>query len=72
MDGITAPQSEVKHLNCFLVAGCSIGHKPHPLYVSRWDMSQTKKFKVYVKYFFLKMVPVILGKVHFSAKFGFI
>ena len=26
-----------------LVAGCSIGHKPHLLLVSTWDMEQSKK-----------------------------
>jgi len=34
-----------KHFDLPLVAGCSIGYKTHPLYVIKWDASQTKKSK---------------------------
>ena len=34
-----------KHLHHPLVTGFSIGHNPHSVHVSRWDMDQTKKFE---------------------------
>ena len=33
------------HLDCPLVAGCSIGHEPWLLHVSGWDMDPTKDSK---------------------------
>ena len=50
-----------KHLDHPLLAGCSIGHKPHLFHVSGWDMSQTKNSKYSSDEFFTEMVPVILG-----------
>ena len=38
----SSPQVKPNPLNRPLVAGCSIGHKPHLLHDSRWDMAQTK------------------------------
>ncbi len=36
-----------------LVAGCSTGHKPRPLHVNEWDLSQKKK-KLHFQYNFPK------------------
>lgn len=38
----------------YLVAGYSIGHKPRPLYVNKWDVSQLKK--LHFKYILPKEV----------------
>ena len=43
-----------KCLNLPLVAGFSVGDKPGLLHVSRWDLDQTKKSQVNIKYLFLK------------------
>jgi len=29
-----------------ILAGCSIGLKPYPLHVNKWDLSQLKKIKL--------------------------
>ena len=49
------------NLDCPLVAGCSVSHKPHLLHVSRWDTDQTKKVKVHKITFWCQ----------FSGKLGF-
>ncbi len=76
----SSPKLKPKHLDRPLVAGCSMGHKPRSLYVSRWDMGQTKNSKYKSNIFFPKMVSVISGSsyhtdvgssVHFPDKFGF-
>ena len=44
MDDMAAPQKvKPKHLDCPLVAGCSVGHKSCILYMWGWDMDQTKQ-----------------------------
>ena len=45
------------------MAACSIGHKPCLLYVSGWDMDQTKKSKCMLNTLHSKVVSVIL---HYS------
>ncbi len=42
-----------------LVAGCSIGHKPRPLHVNEWDLSQNKKINYTSNTIFQNMVLVI-------------
>ena len=39
------PKVNPEHLDHYLVAGCSIGHKSCLLHVNEWDMDQTKKTK---------------------------
>ncbi len=42
-----------------LVAGCSTGHKPRPLHVNEWDLSQSKKINYTSNTIFWNMVLVI-------------
>lgn len=40
-----------KHFDRPLVAGFSIGHKPHPLHIIEWDLSQTTVHFKYIYFF---------------------
>ncbi len=42
-----------------LVVGCSTGHKPRPLHVNEWDLSQNKKNNYTSNTIFQNMVLVI-------------
>ena len=44
------------HLNCPLVAGCSINHKPLPPHVSKWEKKQVEKTNCTLNNIFSKMV----------------
>ena len=50
MDSMTASPMKPKHLNCPLMAGCSIGHKVSPLDVVKW---RKKKPHKYMSFLFL-------------------
>lgn len=48
------------HFWIIVVAGCSIGPKPHPLYANKWESHQTKKSNCMSNIFLPKMISVIL------------
>ena len=57
-DGRHDCSPEVKpnyRLNCHLVAGRSTVHKPSLLHVGEWDVHQTKKVKVHIRYKCLRL-----------------